>query len=328
MGNLDGMNKIHHSDEFHEKRENINMHGKSIDNLKTICMNDQRTNLKYCINMECLLNFSYTHLCETIFWEKYQQAIALYKIDTSNSHEVNFDQTTRKVTILFNQSLSQSSATQTSANLKPTISTKANRVNNRYYLEFNGSQRMISDIDLNPASGEEDIVNIFSVCKISQFGGSYWARCGRFGHDNSFFDKFVSFSPSGDLIVSATTNDHIAIGQNATNGRTPIAPYKTMANAGELDKWICLSIHWNLPIETSYVYCNGKKLCEYTSRSSVGSTQLTFGDINPSGIAPFFGNISCFLLYKNRRISERDIELRHHVLCSKWYNIDHDPITF
>ena len=52
MGILDGANKIHHSDEFHKKRENINMHGRSIDNLKTICMNDSSTYLRYAINME------------------------------------------------------------------------------------------------------------------------------------------------------------------------------------------------------------------------------------------------------------------------------------
>ena len=46
MGILDGANKIHHSDEFHKKRENINMHGRSIDNLKTICMNDSSTYLR------------------------------------------------------------------------------------------------------------------------------------------------------------------------------------------------------------------------------------------------------------------------------------------
>ena len=125
-----------------------------------------------------------------------------------------------------------------------------------------------------------------------------------FGHDNSFFDKVISFSPNGDLIVSGTTNDHIVIGQNSTNGRSPIAPYKTKANAGELNKWVCLSVHWILPSETSYMYFNGKKLAIFTSRTSLGSVQLTFDDINTSGIASLYGHISYFLLYKYRRISE------------------------
>ena len=54
---------------------------------------------------------------------------------------------------------------------------------------------------------------------------------------------------------------------------------------------------------------------------------MTFGDINPRGKASLNGYISSFLLYKNHRMSERDIKLHHHVLC-KWYNVDHDPITF
>ena len=83
------------------------------------------------------------------------------------------------------------------------------------------------------------------------------------------FDKFLAFGHNGDLIVSATTNDYIVIGQNSVNGRSPIAPYKTKANADELNKFIWLSVHWNIPTEVSYVYCNGQKLCNFTSRTSV-----------------------------------------------------------
>ena len=240
---------------------------------------------------------------------------------------MTFDPTTRKVSKLFDQLLSQDDAEQTSTNLQPVLCTKSNRINKRYYLEFNGSQRMISDIDLNAAIGEVYIVNIFIVYRISQFDGSYWTRCRICGHDNGMFDKFISLSPTADLIVLATTNDHIVICQNTFDGRSPIAPYKPRANAADLYKWICLSVHWNLPSDISYIYCNGKKLCDFISRVSVGSTQLTFGDLNPSGIAPFFGDISCFLLYTARHMNKHDIKLHHHVL-SKWYNIDIDPITF
>ena len=247
-------------------------------------MTDNIKNLKYAINMKCLLIYTYTQLSETLFWEYYQRADAFYKIDTANSHELNFD-ATRNVSKIFDQSLSQDHAEQTTYNLQPTLCTKANRINKRYYLEFNG-QRIISNIDLNAASGKEDIVNVFIVYNLSSFSGTYWCRCGLFGHDNGGFDKFIAFSPQGDLIVSGATNDHIVIGQNTTNGRSPISDYQTKANAGELNKWICLSIHWNIPTETSYVYCNGKKLTDFTSRSSIGSTQVTFADLNPNGIAP------------------------------------------
>ena len=161
MGKLDGIS-FHHSDQYHKKREDINMHDRRIDTLKTVCMTDNTTNLKYAINMECLLNYTYFQLSETLLWEYYQRATAFYKMDTANLHEVTYD-SNRKVSKLFDQSLSQDDAEQSTANLQPTICTKSNRVNKRYYLEFNGSQRMISDIDLNPTAGEEDIVNIFIV---------------------------------------------------------------------------------------------------------------------------------------------------------------------
>ena len=146
MGKLDGANKLHHSDEFHKKREDINMYDNRINNLKTICMNNSTTNLTYAINMECLLNYTYFQLSETLFWEYYQKATAYYKIDTANSHEVTFDPATRKVSELYDQSLSQDNASQGNSDLQATICTKVNRVNKRYYLIFNGSNRMISDI--------------------------------------------------------------------------------------------------------------------------------------------------------------------------------------
>ena len=111
MGIFDGTNKFHHTaDEYHKKRENIDMDNRRIDNLKTICLTDNTNNLKYAINMECLLNYVTVQLSETLFWEYYQKATAFYKIDTGNSHEVTYDPTTRKVSKLFDQSLSQDNA--------------------------------------------------------------------------------------------------------------------------------------------------------------------------------------------------------------------------
>ena len=140
------------------------------------------------------------------------------------------------------------------------------------------------------------------------------------------FHTFISIGHNGDLVISSSVNDMVVVGQNTVNGCTPIAPYQTKANAGVLNQWICLSVHWNIPSETSYVHCNGKKVADYNSVSRTGSNQLTFGNINPYGKAALNGSISCSLLYK-KRISQRDIKLHHHVLC-KWHNIDHDPITF
>ena len=325
MGVHDGSHILNSNDEYIKKREDINMHNRKIDNLKTICMTDT-INLKYAINMECLINYVINNLSETLFWEYYQQATAFYKIDMANSHEVIFD-SVRSVSKVFDQSLSQDHATQTTYNLQPTICTKANRINNRYYLEFNGSQRMISDINLNVQSGQEDIVNVFIVYKLNSFSTSYWCSNGLFGQDNMGFHRFISFSHYGDLIISSTVNDMTVIGKNTTNGRVPISDYKTKANAGETGKWICLSCHWNIPSETSYVYCNGKNIATFKSISKQGSSQMTFADINPLGKAGLNGQISAFMLYKNKRMTTQDILLHHKVLC-KWYGVDNDEIIF
>ena len=326
MGVHDGSHILNSNDEYIKKREDINMHNRKIDNLTTICMTDNTINLKYAINMQCLINYVINNLSETLFWEYYQKATAFYKIDTANPNEVTFD-SVRSVSKMFDQSLSQYHAKQTTYNLQPSICTKANRINNRYYLELNGSQRMISDINLNVQSGQEDIVNVFIVYKLNSFSTSYWTCNGLFGQDNMGFHRFLSFSHYGDLIISSTVNDMTVIGKNTTNGRAPISDYKTKANAGETGKWICLSCHWNIPSETSYVYCNGKNIATFKSISRQGSSQMTFADINPLGKAGLNGQISAFMLYKNKRMTTQDILLHHKVLC-KWYGVDNDEIIF
>ena len=105
---------------------------------------------------------------------------------------------------------------------------------------------MISDIKLNAVSGEKDIRNIFIVYRIKAYdANSYWVRNGLFGQDDRGFDKFVAFSPNSDLVVSGTTNNYIIIGSNPILTKQPIAPYKNKVNAGVINKWVCLSIHWD-----------------------------------------------------------------------------------
>ena len=64
-------------------------------------MTNNTSNLKYVINMECLLNYTYSQLSETLFWEYYQQATAFYNFPTGNTHELIFDATTRKISEIY-----------------------------------------------------------------------------------------------------------------------------------------------------------------------------------------------------------------------------------
>ena len=273
------------------------------------------------------LNILETKLSETLFWESYKLADCLYKIDRGIPTEVTFDNSTREVSDLFDQSLKENHASQTTKANRPILCTKAEKINYRYFLKFDGNKRMLSNIDLNPASGQADIVNVFIVYRLNSNLGSHF-RNGLFGHGNGGWDKFVTFSPNGELVVSGTTNDHIVIGQKAFNSKNAIAPYQSKANASELNKWVCLSIHWDVPggNNASEVWCNGKKLANFAAKTSPGSNTMTFGDLNPSGIAGLKGDIAFFCLYKGKNLTESNIKLHHRVLC-EWYAVDHDPIS-
>ena len=307
---------------------NLDMNNHKIINLDDPLNEGDACNKRSLNIVETKINNLSLNLSETLFWESYQLADCLYKIERGTPTEVTFDNSTREVSHLFDQSLKENDSTQTRKVNRPILCTKAEKNNYRYYLKFNGNKRMLSAINLNPGSGQADIVNIFIVYRLNSYTRSYFIRNGLFGHDNGGFDKFVAFSPNGELVISGTPNQHIVIGQKAFNGKNAIAPYQSKANAGELNKWICLSIHWDVPggNNASQVWCNGKKLANFTARTSQGSTKMTFGDLNPSGIAGLKGDIAFFCLYKGRKLTETNIKLHNQVLC-KWYAVGHDPIS-
>ena len=303
---------------------------KQIHNLGSPQFNSSATNKQYVDNkMTALKSEIRLQLSETLFRESYQLADCLYKIDRGSPSEVTFDNSTRAVSDLFDQSLKENDANQATQATKPILCTKAEKINYRYYLKFDGSKRMLSNINLNPGSGQADIVNVFIVYRLSSYTGSYAVRNRLFGHDNGGYDKFIAFSPTGHLLVSGTTNQHIVIGPSSFNSKNATAPYQSKANAGELNKWICLSIHWDVPggNNASETWCNGKKLANFTARTSQGSTNMTFGDLNPSGTAGLKGDIAFYCLYKGKTLTESNIKLHHYVLC-RWYAVDHDPISF
>ena len=138
----------------------------------------------------CTLGFVkshiYTSLSETLLWEYYTKfGNAMYRIDYGISSEVVMDSSTRKVSKLYDQSLYENHAEQTTTANQPTLVASPFKVNNRYYLNCNGSQRMLSNIKLNVASGGQGIVNIFIVYKLISYTGTYWLRNGLVGHDDA-----------------------------------------------------------------------------------------------------------------------------------------------
>ena len=268
------------------------------------------------------------NLSETLLWESYQLADCLYKTDRGLSTEIELNKPGREVIQLFDQSLKENHAIQTNNANRPLLCTKAEKTNFRYYLKFDGSKRMISDINLNPVGGVSDIVNVYIVYRLNSFTGTHAAiRNGLFGHDDAGWDKFVCFSIDESLVVSGADPQFVVIGSSGLLNVNPIADYESKANASELNKWISLSVHWDVPggSEASEIWCNGKKLANFTARSSTGSNQMTFGDLNPNGKAGLKGDIAFYCLYKGEKHDELRIKLHHHVMCN-WFLVDCDPI--
>ena len=120
----------------------------------------------------------------------------MYRINRAFSSEVAYNTTTRKVSTLFDQTYHCLNAyTSVIATYQPTLCTKPQRGNLRYCLIFNKSEGIVIDIDVNPASGKPDIVNIFIVYKLVAFTNSFAYVNTLFGSFNaSLEDKFVSFN--------------------------------------------------------------------------------------------------------------------------------------
>ena len=84
--------------------------------------------------LETRLKYLSSNLLETLFWERYQLADCLYKIDRGSPSEVTFDNSTRAVSDIFDQSLKEDDANQATQATKPILCTKAEKNNYRYYL--------------------------------------------------------------------------------------------------------------------------------------------------------------------------------------------------
>ena len=183
---------------------------------------------------------------------------------------------------------------------------------------------MISNINLNPASGANDIVHVFILFRWKSHNGTNpHFRNGLSGHDNAGWDKFVCYKP--------TTNNLLISGVYGSDN-TEMTPtdWQAKADASVLNKWHCLSIHWDVPAGAGKSYCwvNGNKVKQFRAKSSPGSTQMTFGDLDPNGIAGLNGDIQPFpILYKEWGMADLIIKAHHKMICER-YGVNHDRITF
>ena len=228
-----------------------------------------------------------------------QKAECLYSCERELPSEARFTPSTRAISTLFDQTLSGLNATQSNVTRRPKLSTGKHA--KRYYFTFDRvNDRMISNIDLNPASGQDDIIHVFILFRLkSHSGPDPYFRNGLFGHDNQGWDKFIAYKP--------TTNNLVISGVHGVNNvEVTSSDWQTKADASVLNKWICLSTHWDVPAEAGKSSCwvNGKKVKTFRAKTSPGSNQMVFGDLDPGKLAPLNGDIQMFLLYKGRNMDE------------------------
>ena len=69
------------------------------------------------------------------------------------------------------------------------------------------------------------------------------------------------------------------------------------------------------------------KVKTFRVATSPGSTQMTFGDLDPNGIAGLNGDIQMVLFYKGWHMDELIIKAHHKMICER-YGVDHSRISF
>ena len=173
----------------------------------------------------------------------------LFLVEYNSVYDLLFSRNGGKIKEWIDFGIEGNNFKQTTQNLQPDLSLENEKLENKYFLKFNYN-RMVSGGNLNPPSGGgEDVINAFIVYKLNSVpaSGTDWLRGGLFGNDNGRYKKLVAFAnpASRELIISGDSDRFIAIGSNSANGKVPIASFQTKANAGDLNKWLCLSVHWN-----------------------------------------------------------------------------------
>ena len=193
---------------------------------------------------------------------------------------------------------------------------------------------MISDSNINAITGKKDIIIIFIVYKLNSISGPNGLKCALFGNDNGGYDKFICFANTvgtiKSMIISGLESDWQVIGSDSYNYKYPYAAYKTKAKAGELNKWVCLSIHWDNyttpKTQESKLYINGQEICYFKSIDKTGDVKLILGDLKNSSYFPLDGSIAFFSVLKYQKMTNKEILTYHYLLCNLW-NIDHLPIN-
>jgi hypothetical protein len=227
-------------------------------------------------------------------WLK-QNADSWYEISLpKNGENAEFDEN-GKVIKIHDLTLSQAHAEQVNTSRQPHISSTTQ--NKRRFLSFDGqNDGMLTAINLNSPS-----VSVFCLYRIADHRGkaTNGGLCnGLFGHDNGGWDKFVAFDTSNQRMVVSGSVETRNSGSGAPRA-LGVLPQDN-ANPYQTQQWNLVSIHWNgTSTSNSEVWCNGKKLEQFTNANRTGSNAMILADLNPKSLAAFHGDIAEFIVARS-----------------------------
>ena len=210
---------------------------------------------------------------------------------------------------------------------RPTTTTSL--ITNKYnYITFDGvDDKMKAAVSLD-AVGDDKTVSITIVYRLTAEGKSdFGLRNALIGNDNTGWDKSISMTDVGDLVVGSADVEPTSHngGQNIV-----ISTFPTNADATLLNNWIVLTVNWasHLGVNGSAVFCNGKKLRTFTAVENPGAPDVYIGTLGSGGtIAPLTGDIAEIIIFKELALINTDLNVfRIHKHLLEKYEITHDPI--
>ena len=153
--------------------------------------------------------------------------------------------------------------------------TSTGLIANKYnYITFDGvHDKMKAAVSLD-AVGDDKTVSVTIVYRLTAEGkADFGLRKALIGNDNGGWDKLITMSDVGDLVVGSADVEptfHNG-GQNIV-----ISTFPTNANPTLPNNWVVLKVNWasHLGKGGSKVFCNGKLLRAFTAWDNLGGPDI------------------------------------------------------
>ncbi|XP_018672489.3 uncharacterized protein LOC108950824 [Ciona intestinalis] len=239
-------------------------------------------------------------------------ATVQYRVDYDTDVKIT---ETSNVSAVYGQGLSSLPALQNTSQLQPRLS--QDRQNGHRFLVFDKiNTRLITNLDLNPKQGENDLITVFVVYRLDSPRRYTKTWHGLFGIDNGDYDKVIALNID-KLHIGGTIGGYIENTYSLPN-----------ANPRALHVWNVLSVQWNVDggVDASSVWCNGKLLQRFQARISPSETKFVIGAIRLNNRAYLHGAIGEFVLFRGTVIPD-DVMKKYQLYFIKKWGITADPIT-